>query len=180
MIGKYPESWRPEAGEMATRVYWDTVGAEAEGKDLEEKILDLGVFVARGGRIADAVNIYVQNTDDADRLDAVQWAIYRYLEYMMNAKERMVPYRYWPLALRIMRLDKEELLELLERELTRCVEWDWPDKYIITGVSSPYDINLDDIERRHWRAHPEEPFSRYWDKTRFWDRRYPGLWRKKD
>jgi len=163
---------------LANRKYWDTFGAESESLSLEDKIIDLGIFVQDGGNVADVVNRYVEVTDDESRLNALQWAIYYYLEYMINARESLAPYRYSPTALRIMRLDKEELLELLQKELLRCVVLDYKGTNVISGVSEPNDHNLDAIERRHWREHPDESFTCYCNKTRFWDRRIPGLWSK--
>ena len=167
----------PETSHLATRTYWDVFGAEAESKPIEQKLIDMGLCVQNGGHIPDVVNMYVEDRGDESQLDAVQWAIFHYLEYMVNAREPLAPYRYAPTALRIMRLEKDELLELLEKELQRCIVLE-DGQYVISGVSAPNDKNLDAIERRHWREHPEESFNHYWDKTRRWDLRFPGMWRK--
>ena len=161
---------------LATRTYWDVYGAEAESKTLEEKLKTLGRFVQEGGDIANVVELYVDGREDQSQLEAVQWAIFYYLEYMINARESLQPYEYTPTALRIMRLEKEELLELLEKELKRCVTVGCKGEVEITGVEHPNDKNLDFIERRHWRTHPEESIYTYDGKTRRWDRRLPGLW----
>lgn len=169
-----------QAKALATRTYWDTFGEESMTYSLELKLIHLGKFIHNGGDIADVVQLYAESTDDESRLIEIQWSIFYYLEYMINAKESLLPYRYSPTALRIMRLDKDELLELLQKELLRCVIPDDMGNYDITGVSSPNDKNLDSIERRHWRENPDEPIGHYWDKTRFWDRRRSDLylWRK--
>jgi len=161
---------------LASRTYWDVFGAEAESLSLEQKIQNLGIFVQEGGNIAEVVNRYAESTDDESRLNALQWAIFYYLEYMINARESLAPYQYEPTALRIMRLNKEELLELLQKELQRCVIIDYNGSYVITGVNEINDHNLDAIERRHWRENPEESFTSYTNRTRFWDKRIPGLW----
>ena len=169
----------PQVTELATRTYWDVFGAETESLDINQKILYLGIFVQNGGHISDVVQVYVDGRDNESQLDAVQWAIFHYLEYMINARESLQPYKYAPTALRIMRLEKEELLELLEKELLRCVVQDPDDyRYVITGIGSPNDVNLDAIERRHWRSHPEESFTSYCNKSCRWDSTRPGLWRK--
>lgn len=168
----------PEVSHLATRTYWDVLGAEAESKTIEQKLLSLGLYVRDGGHISDVVNTYVEDRDDESQLDAVQWAIFHYLEYMVNARESLAPYRYHPTALRIMRLEKDELLELLEKELQRCVVRDFDGHYDLSGVFEYNDINLDAIERRHWREHPEESFVTYTSKTRRWDLSRPGMWRK--
>lgn len=165
-----------ESSCLATRTYWDIYGAEAESKSLEDKLKALGHFVQEGGDIANVVELYVDGREDQSQLEAVQWAIFYYLEYMINAREPLKPYEFSPTALRIMRLEKEELLELLEKELKRCVTVDYKGLSTITGVDSPNDKNLDLIERRHWRTHPEESIYTYDGKTRRWDRRLPGLW----
>ena len=102
---------------FASRTYWDVFGAEAESLTLEQKIKNLGIFVQEGGNIAEVVNRYTESTDDESRLNALQWAIYYYLEYMINAKESLAPYQYEPTALRIMRLNKEELLDWLKKRM---------------------------------------------------------------
>ena len=161
---------------LATRTYWDVYGAEAESMNIEDKLKTLGRFVREGGDIANVVELYVDGREDQSQLEAVQWAIFYYLEYMVNARESLKPYEYSPTALRIMRLEKEELLELLEKELKRCVTVGCKGTVRITGVDSPNDKNLDFIERRHWREHPEESIYTYDGKARRWDRRLPGLW----
>ena len=163
---------------MATRTYWDVFGAESESLDISQKLINLGLYVQNGGHVSDVVSLYVEGRDDESQLDAVQWAIFHYLEYMVNARESLAPYRYSPTALRIMRLEKDELLELLEKELQRCVVRDFDGHYDLSGVSEYNDINLDAIERRHWREHPEESFVTYTGKTRRWDLSRPGMWRK--
>lgn len=77
-----------------------------------------------------------------------------------------------------MRLNKEELLELLQKELMRCVVLDDEGQYEVSGVDVFNDKNLDAIERRHWRENTEESFTSYTNRTRFWDSRIPGLWSK--
>ena len=162
---------------LATRTYWDVYGAEAESMTLEEKLKTLGRFVQEGGDNTNVVELYVDDDrEDPSQLEAVQWAIFYYLEYMINGRESLQPYEYSPTALRIMRLEKEELLELLEKELKRCVIIGDKGAVSITGVDHPNDKNLDFIERRHWRTHPEESIYTYDGKTRRWDRRLPGLW----
>ena len=168
----------PRAESLATRTYWDTFGAESESMSIEHKIIDLGLFVQDGGHVADVVNLYGSGCDDKARLDAVQWAVFHYLEYLINARKSLAPYEYTPTAQRIMCLDRDELLELLERELRRCTITDYKGTHVISGLSSVNDVNLDEIERRHWREHPEESASSYFRKARRWDRRLPGLWRK--
>lgn len=169
----------PQSRYYAGREYWDNFGAEAESMSKEQKILKLGQFVQAGGHIADAVNMYVADTDDEDRLRSLQWVIFGYLEYLINARESLAPYRYHPTAQRIMRLEKEELLELLEAELRRCIVIDYDDRWAIKGVSSPNDKNLDAIERRHWKEHPEEDFyNHYLGKWHRWDSHRPALWSK--
>ena len=165
-----------ESSCLATRTYWDIYGAEAESKSLEDKMKALGRFVQEGGDIANVVELYVDGREDQSQLEAVQWAIFYYLEYMINAREPLKPYEFSPTALRIMRLEKEELMELLEKELKRCVTVGYKGTVGITGVDSPNDGNLDFIERRHWRTHPDESIYTYEGKTRRWDRRLPGLW----
>ena len=163
---------------LATRTYWDVYGSEAESKSLEDKLKALGRFVQVGGDIANVVELYVDGREDQSQLVAVQWAIFYYLEYMINARESLQPYEHTPTALRIMRLEKEELLELLDKELKRCVTVDYKGLSTITGVDSPNDKNLDFTERRHWREHPDESIYTYDGKARRWDRRLPGLWSK--
>lgn len=173
-------SIQEQAVSLANRTYWDTFGAESESLTLEQKLVNLGTFVHRGGNIADVVNLYVERTDDESRLDAVQWMVFSYLEYMINAgKPLEQPYRFNPTAQRIMRLNREDVLELLQRELQRCCDYDpVTDKARLRDVLEINDKNLDAIERRHWREHPDESFWVYLDRWRRWDRRLPGLWRK--
>lgn len=123
---------------LATRTYWDVYGAEAESMTLEEKLKTLGRFVQEGGDITNVVELYVDDDrEDPSQLEAVQWAIFDYLEYMINGRESLQPNEYSPTALRIMRLEKEELLELLEKELKRwlpSIIKAWPPLQVLTAI----------------------------------------------
>jgi hypothetical protein len=90
---------------------------------------------------------------------------------------RIKPYEKVPLVDRIKRLNKDELVELLTKELKRDVvpssEMDKNHKFhehwrLLSDDEWLSDEILDKIEYRHWRKHPEEPFSQYLRRSEFW------------
>ena len=149
---------------------------------LQQKILRLGVFVKEGGKISDVLDIYLIGRDNYDQLRAIQWMIFRYLTYMINGGVPLATHEGGTLAERIRCLDKEELLELLELELDRCVTLDSCGNYEIDyeNLSRPEDMHLYNIERRHWLANPDETVSAYFGKSRRWSYLQPPLWNKPD
>lgn len=172
----------PNPSDLAFREYWDNFGYEQESMTLQQKILRLGVFVKEGGKISDVLDIYLIGRDNYDQLRAIQWMIFRYLTYMINGGVPLATHEGGTLAERIRCLDKEELIELLELELDRCVTLDPSGNYEIDyeNLSRPEDMHLYNIERRHWLANPDETVSAYFGKSDRWGYLQPPLWNKQE
>ena len=172
----------PNPSDLAFREYWDNFGYEQESMTLQQKILRLGVFVNEGGHISEVIDQYIIGKEDWFQLKAIQWTIFRYLTYMMNAGKPLLPAEPASLVDRIKCLEKEELIELLEMELKRCVVFDSHTKkeYLIDDFSifRPNDTNLYVIERLHIKNHPDETLSEYYAKTSCCENHQPGFWTK--
>ena len=137
-------------GMMANREYWDDLGAEWNWSSMVKKLVRLAGFV--------------------------QFCVLEYILKLMVGN-RIKSYEKVPLVDRIKRLNKDELVELLTKELKRDVvpssEMDKNHKFhehwrLLSDDEWLSDEILDKIEYRHWRKHPEEPFSQYLRRSEFW------------
>jgi len=164
------------AGYVGRREYWDDFSHEWGYSPLELKIIRLAGFVNQGGDLNALLENYADGRDETYR-ERIQYCVFNYIK-------RMMPDIYFepgtPLPDRIKRLDKEELAELLSETLKKSVKiGSYLDRNGEVhecwqiGIYKNDDI-LDTIERRHWRANPDESFMLYLRKCETW--KYRCLW----
>ena len=170
-------------GMMANREYWDDLGAEWNWSSMEKKLVRLAGFVQQGGSLKKVLALYTKDRDK-EYTNRIQFCVLEYILKLMVGN-RIKPYEKVPLVDRIKRLNKDELVELLTKELKRDVmpssEMDKNHKFhehwrLLSDDEWLSDEILDKIEYRHWRKHPEKPASQYFRKAEIWwsYRRY--LW----
>ena len=148
---------------LATRDFWDDCGHEWTYKTLDEKLVILGGFVQRGGSLKRVIKRYVEDRSEIYRC-RIHWVIFTYIWRMIMGKDPMNNFN--PMSSRIKCLDNDELIKLLSDELKKCVKQTCDTRYNRYQYD---DTALDKIERKHWRSHPDEPFSIYLDKAKRWD-----------
>ena len=162
-------------GLMASREYWDDLGAEWNWSSIEQKLVRLAGFVKQGGSLKKVLNRYTKGREE-EYTNRIQFCILKYILKLMVG-ERLKPYEKVPLVDRIKRLNKDELVELLTKELKRDVmpssEMDKNHKFhehwrLLSDDEWLSDEYLDKIEYRHWHKHPEEPFSQYLRRSEWW------------
>lgn len=167
-----------EACLASSREIWDDCSQEWSYSTLEEKLVILAGFVLKGGDLKRAIERYAEERSEIYRC-RIHWVIFTYIWRMIMGKEPMNNFN--PISSRIKCLDNDELIKLLSEELKKCVKQTCNTRYNRFGeheiytcwiVSDEYqydDTALDKIERKHWRSHPDEPFSIYLDKAKRWD-----------
>jgi len=162
-------------GMMANREYWDDLGAEWNHSTIEKKLVQLAGFVRLGGNLKKVINHYAKDHDEQYNR-RIQFCILYYILKLMVG-DRLQWYSKDPLVDRIKRLNKDELVALLTKELKRDVipscEMDKNHKFhehwrLLSDDEWLSDEFLDKIERKHWRSHPEEPFSQYLRRSKWW------------
>ena len=170
-------------GMMANREYWDDLGAEWNWSSMEQKLVRLAGFVQQGGSLKKVLVRYTKNRDK-EYTNRIQFCVLEYILKLMVGN-RIQTYEKVPLVDRIKRLNKDELVELLTKELKRDVqpscEMDKNHKFhehwrLLSDDEWLSDENLDKIEYHHWRKHPEEPFSQYLRRSEIWWNYRHFLW----
>ena len=166
---------------LATRKFWDDAGCEWERITFDGKLIILAGFVQRGGNLKRVIKRYMEGRDEMYR-SRIHWVILDYVWRMMMGDEPISMNR--TLSDRIKCLDNDELLELLAEELKMCVKsttrsgFNYRGQHVIEShwiVSEEYkfdDTILDQIEREHWRANPDESITKYWNMAKRWERKY--------
>lgn len=165
-----------EARLASSREIWDDCSHEWSYSTLDGKLIILAGFVQKGGSLKCAIERYAEDRSEIYR-SRIHWVIFRYIWRMIMGDKPMKR----PMYDRIRCLDNDELIRLLSEELKKCVKktcksgFDYKGQHYIEScwvVSDEYkydDTILDQIEREHWRANPEE---NYFDKAERWERDY--------
>lgn len=171
----------------SSREIWDDYSHEWSYSTFDEKLVILAGFVLKGGDLKRAIERYAEDRSEIYR-SRIHWVVFGYIWRMMMGKESQFENK--PTADRIKRLEMDELLRLLAEELKMCVkkttEFVYENRYKTNStpnfktyeswtVSDEYKYNdtiLDTIEREHWRANPDEPFSSYLRKAERWKHKY--------
>ncbi len=159
---------------LAMREYWDDYSDEWNDSTIEEKLVNLASFVKIGGDLNVVINDYAECRDTIYKY-RIQFCAFRYIERLMSGSYFKIGS---PVVDRIKRLEKTELVSLLQEELLRCVkeieEYDERQIKISYWQISDEFINKDDIldkiEREHWKNNPNEGVSFYMDKDKSWDK----------
>ena len=73
---------------LATRDFWDDCGHEWNYKTLDEKLVILGGFVQRGGRLKRVIKRYAEDRSEIYRC-RIHWVIFTYIWRMIMGKEPM-------------------------------------------------------------------------------------------
>lgn len=170
---------------LATRDFWDDCGHEWTHKTLEEKLVLLAGFVQRGGDLGKVMARYTEDRDEIYR-SRIHWVIFDYIWHLMMPGQQVGR----PTSDRIKCLSSEELLRLLAELLQEKVKKSFKCEIIrprgipngtphiesfeswIVDATEIDDTILDRIEREHWRANPDEPFSSYLRKAERWKHKY--------
>lgn len=170
-------------GMMNNRQYWDDLGAEWSWSTMEQKLVRLAGFVKQGGNLKKVINRYAKEHDNRYNC-RIQYVILVYILKLMVGN-RMKWYQDEPLVNRIKCLNKDELVRLLTAELKRDVvpscrldkdgrihdHWE-----LLSDREWMSDVNLDRIERHHWRTHPEESPTQYSNRANTWWNYTLSLW----
>ena len=168
---------------MNNRQYWDDLGAEWSWSTMEQKLVRLAGFVKLGGNLKKVINCYAKEHDDRYNC-RIQYVILVYILKLMVGN-RMKWYEDEPLVNRIKCLNKDELVRLLIAELKRDVvpscrlekdgrihdHWE-----LLSDKEWMSDVNLDRIERHHWRTNPQESASLYFGRAKWWWSNQKYLW----
>lgn len=170
-------------GMMANREYWDDLGAEWNYSTIEKKLVRLAGFVQLGGNLKKVINHYAKDHDDQYNRRIQFCVLYYILKLMVG--DRLQWYSKEPLVDRIKCLNKDELIRLLTLELKRDVqpscEMDKNHKAhehwrLLSDDEQQSDIYLDRIERHHWRIHPHESATQYFNRATIWWNYTRFLW----
>ena len=169
-----------EARLASSREIWDDCSHEWSYSTLDGKLIILAGFVQKGGNLKRAIERYAEGRSEIYRR-RIHWVIFRYIWRMIMGDEPINNFN--PMSSRIKCLNNDELLRLLSEELKKCVVSKCETRYNrfrqheiytcwIVSDEYPYDDTaLDKIERKHWRSHPDEPITIYWDKAKRWERK---------
>ena len=142
-------------GVLANRDYWDHCSCEWERRPMENKLIALGIFARRGGKLSRVINRYAEGREYTYR-HAIQYCMMDYLERLFGTHDYYV---------RIMLLDKRELLWLLTELLKVAVISDYVRDYRTGQYRDTWSVIKDTkrsesillaIEERHKRIYPDE------------------------
>ena len=140
---------------LANRKFWDCYSSEWESASIEKKLIPLAIFVQRGGKLNRVINKYADGRAYTYR-KAIQYCVIEYIEKLLGTDD------YY---LRIIQLDKREVLQLLTELLKAGVEKGYVcdsrsnsycDEYRLTDNSKNDDSLLTVVEERHKRVYPNE------------------------
>ncbi len=166
------------AGLLANREYWDSYSYEWSGfHTMDQKLIHLAGFVNMGGDLLWVIKHYAKGRSREYRF-CIHSAISRYLFRMISEGLTKEERAKDDSGVRMMFLDREELVELLTEELKRKVTYDLKTIRTACGcdvvrkwyVESPKvfdDTVLAKIEQAHKQAHPDETVE---DKRRYYER----------
>ena len=152
---------------LANRDYWDHCSYEWEHRPMENKLIALGIFVRRGGKLSRVINRYAEGREYTYR-HAIQYCVMDYLERLFGTHDYYV---------RIMLLDKRELLWLLTELLKSCVYCGYvrdyrtglySDEWRVAKQYKDAESILAPIEERHKRIYPDETLEHQRKLVKCW------------
>lgn len=168
---------------MGSREYWDDLGAEWNWSSIEQKLVRLAGFVQQGGNLKKVLNRYVKDHDEQYN-HRIQHCVLVYILKLMVC-DRLHWYNQEPLVSRIKCLNKDELVRLhtaeLKRDVVQSCESDGQNNYhehwvLLSDKEWMNDVYLDKIERHHWRTHPQESATQYFNRSTTWWNNIRFLW----
>ena len=161
-------------GILANREYWDDISYEWEQySTLEQKLIRLGGFVQRGGDLNQVILHYAEGREYTYRV-TIKSCLQQYMECFL-------PKDLW--YMRIVRLEKEEVVKLLSELLKASVkdscEYDrYKKKYYSIGLLETKGIDAEGIlaaiEKEHKETHPGETIEAVRERAWGWIRE--SLW----
>lgn len=171
-------------GMLNNRQYWDDLGAEWSWSTMEQKLVRLAGFVKLGGNLKKVLNRYAKEHDERYNC-RIQYCVLCYILKLMVGNRMHWYENDEPLVNRIKCLNKDELVRLLTAELKRDVvpschldkdgrihdHWE-----LLSDKEWMSDVNLDRIERHHWRTNPQESASLYFGRAKWWWSNQKYLW----
>lgn len=152
---------------LANRKFWDCYSSEWENATIEKKLIPLALFVQRGGKLNRVINKYADGREYTYR-KAIQYSVIEYIEKLLGTDD------YY---LRIIQLDKREVLQLLTELLKAGVVKDYVrdsrsnsyrDEYRLTENSKNDDSLLTVVEERHKRVYPNETIEQKRRRAERW------------
>lgn len=159
---------------LANREYWDDISCEWEQySTLEQKLIRIGGFVQRGGDLNRVILNYAEDREYTYRV-TIKSCLMQYIERFLSKD-------LW--YTRIVRLEKEEVVELLSELLKASIknscEYDrYKKKYYSVGLLETKGIDaegiLATIEKEHKEAHPDETIEAV--RERVWEWLWESLW----
>ena len=168
-VGKYAEL-------LVNREYWDNYSYEWSGfHTMDQKLIHMAGFVNMGGDLLWVIKQYAKDRSSDYRF-CIHGSISKYLFRMISEgltkEERDKDNSY----VRMMFLDREELVELLTEELKRKVKYDLvcnrdtgtvEREWYVENPTKFDDSVLAKIEQAHKQAHPDETVE---DKRHYYER----------
>ena len=169
-------------GYLANREYWDDCGFEWSGyHTMDEKLILLAGYVQHGGDLNRVIEKYSENRDKmyTSRIQcAIMLYLYRLISEHLPKEERIKDTSH----IRIMFLDRDELVQLLSEELKRRVTYtlvverpkgnmgnfDVVKSWYVKKADKFDDTVLSKIEQEHKLAHPNEDETTLKQKYERW------------
>ncbi len=155
---------------LANREYWDDAGFEWSGfHTMDEKLILLAGYVQKGGDLNYVIEKYSEDRDK-EYTDRIQWSILHYLRRLISEGLPKEEKAKDTSHIRIMLLERDELVRLLSEELKRRVTYkletvrpknnpnsiDVVRNWYVPKPKTFDDTVLAQIEKEHKQAHPEE------------------------
>ena len=164
------------AKHLATREYWDDFSYEWSGRHtMDQKLIYMAGFVNMGGDLLWVIKQYAKDRSRDYRF-CIHGSISKYLFRMISEGLTKEERAKDDSGVRMMFLDRDELVELLTEELKRKVTYDLVCNHNTRSVEKEWyvkkptefdDTVLAKIEQAHKQAHPDETVE---DKRRYYER----------
>lgn len=164
------------AKHLATREYWDDFSYEWSGRHtMDQKLIYMAEFVNKSGDMLWVIKQYAKDRSRDYRF-CIHGAISRYLFRMISEGLTKEERAKDDSGVRMMFLDREELVGLLTEELKRKVTYNLVYNHNTRSVEKEWyvkkptvfdDAVLSKIEQAHKQAHPDETIE---DKRRYYER----------
>lgn len=158
---------------LANREYWDDFACEWGFSNLEQKLIRMAGFVQRGGDLNRVILRYAEGREYTYRV-TIQSCLMKYVEHFVSKDQ-------W--YMRIVRLEKEEVVKLLSELLKASVkdncEYDrYNKKYHSVSLLETKGVDteaiISAIEKEHKETHPDETIEEVRKRAKAWI--WESLW----